>query len=399
MRTFMVGFFIVIFMCALALAGIRYDVIYKNDTPGMSEKAVEEIISSALSLNEESAPYFQATVEVYTKAGGDEDYFVVTLFRSDCYLATVYRLDYRDAEIVAVISDYVEENHEEELCGTCPDPEVEVLISYIEDALFPGSIQHGWGTYQMALGEGLNTVLLIGHRETKSAVIDYLACPKLKVWGRIGHGTENSITFNDYQGKLTTSDLASLSGDINGKTFIFNSCLCHNPPFEPAMMDAGAYFFAGGDISLSGGKEGVFSSFFTKAIKQEMELTQAMDEAVSENNYPNAWGYSGDGSAPYYLEFGVTDVSNTPSIVTADFSILVTSDRVQFNTYRTSPVSILSIFNPFGRLIYQDILSSEARTWNMTTTNGRKVTDGKYIAVIKDRAGTGSIEKTFTIIK
>lgn len=224
MRTYVIGFLIVIFMCALALAGIRYDVIYKNDTPGMSEKAVEEIISLALDLNEESAPYFQATVGVYTKAGGDEDYFVVTLLRSDCYLATVYRLDYRDAEIVAEISDYVEENHEEELCGTCPDPEVEVLISYIEDALFPGSIQHGWGTYQMALGEGLNTVLLIGHRETKSAVIDYLACPKLKVWGRIGHGTENSITFNDYQGKLTTSDLAGLSGDIKGKTFIFNSC-------------------------------------------------------------------------------------------------------------------------------------------------------------------------------
>lgn len=130
-----------------------------------------------------------------------------------------------------------------------------------------------------------------------------------------------------------------------------------------------------------------------------MELTQAMDEAISENNYPNAWGYSGDGSAPYYLEFGVTDISNTTSNATSDFSILVTSDRVQFNAYGTSPVSILSIFNPLGRLVYQDILSPEARTWNMTTTNGRKVTDGKYIAVIKDRAGAGSIEKTFTIVK
>ncbi len=399
MRTCIKSLLVVVFLCACVSAGINYDVIYKNDTPRMPEKTVEGMVSYALGLNESNVPYFQATVNIYAKAGGDDNYFVVTLFRSDCYLATVYRLDYRNTEVVKVTTDYVEEGREKELCGTCPDPDVEVLISYIEDALFPGAIQHGWGTHSMLIGEGLNAVLLIGHRETKQAVLNYLACKKLKVWGRIGHGTVNGITFNDYQGSLTSGDVANIADDIKGKTFIFNSCKCHNPPFEPAMIAAGAYFYAAGDISLSGGKEGVFSSFFNRAVKQQMELTKAMDQAISENNYPNAWGYSGDGSEPYYLKFGMTDVSNTSSITTADFSILVTSDKVLFNTDAAAQLSMISIFNPAGRLIYQDILSKEARVWNMTTTNGRKVTDGNYIAVLKDRAGTNSVEKTFTIVK
>jgi len=382
----------VVFLCAYVSAEINYDVIYKDDVPRMSENTIERMVSYTLGLNEGNAPYFQATVKVY--AG---DYFVVTLFRSDCYEAYVYRLDYRDNEVVKVIPDYVEENRKEELCGTCPNPEIEAVISYIEDALFPGAIQHGWGTHSMLIAEGIKSELVIGHRETKQTMLNWLACKNLKVWGRIGHGTTNGINFNDYQGKLTASELANMADDIKGKTFIFNSCKCHNDPFEPAMMAAGAYFFAGGDISLSGGKEAVFSSFFNKAVKQQMELSKAMQQAAS--TYPNAWGWSGDGSSPYYLKFGVTDVSNTPTMTKAGFTILVTSDRVQFNNNRNSPATTLSIFNPVGRLIYHNNFSPEARTWNMTTTNGYKVNEGTYIAVLKDRDGTNSVEKTFTIVK
>ncbi len=377
----------ILFVCASA--EINYDIIYTDDAPRMSENTITEMVSYTLGLNEEHAPYFQATVKVYRG-----DYFVVTLFRSDCYEATVYRLDYKGNEIVRVTPDYVEESREEELCGTCPNPEIEAVISYIEDALFPGAIQHGWGTYNMLIAEGIKSELVIGHRETKQTMLNWLACKNLKVWGRIGHGTTNGITFNDYQGKLTASELAGMADDIKGKTFIFNSCKCHNDPFEPAMMAAGAYFFAGGDISLSGGKEEVFSSFFNYAVKQQMELSKAMQQATK--TYPNAWGWTGDGSSPYYLKFGVTDMSNNPSSTTNGFTVLITSDRVFFNTPGESPIWTLSIFNPLGKLIYQ---SPEARVWHLITSHGQKVNEGTYIAVIKDQGGTESAEKAFTIVK
>jgi hypothetical protein len=397
MEQFFKSFLVLVLTSTLLSAGIKFGINYNDDTRHISENTVVQLTSDALDLENNDALYFRATVNVYSGDGVDKDYFVVYLFRSDSYLAEVYRLDIDGSKVAGVIQDYVEESSDEELCGTCPDPDVEVLISYIEDALFPGSIQHGWGTYQMALGEGLNTVLLIGHRETKSKVLNYLACPKLEVWGRIGHGTKNGVTFNDYQGSLTANDVEKIADDIEGKTFIFNSCLLHNPPFEPAMIDAGAYFFAGGDISLSGGKEAVFSKFFTKAIKQKMELTKAMDEAISETNYHNAWGYSGNGGPPYYLTFGVSDISNTVSDQHNNFSILVTSDMVFFNY--GAPLSKISIFNPVGKLIYRDNLLQGKNSWNMATSTGQNVPNGNYIAVIENQTGSESVKKAFTIIK
>ena len=398
MKTFVKSLLIIIFVSALSTAGITYSINCKDDALRMSDNTVEKLVSNSLGLEEDNAPYYRATVNVYTRDNGVADYFVTYLFRSDSYTAEVHRLDIEDTKVVAVTPDYIEESSDEELCGSCPNPEVEVLISYIEDALFPGSIQHGWGTYQMALGEGLTTELLIGHRETKSAVVNFLACPKLKVWGRIGHGTKNGITFNDYQGSLTSNDVARMADDIKGKTFIFNSCLCHNPPFEPAMIDAGAYFYAAGDISLSGGKEGVLSSFFTKAIKQKKELTQAMDEAISENNYPNAWGYSGAGQPPYYLTFGVTDISNTSPVNTGSFSIMVTADRVLFNTNMDNPTSMFYIYNPMGKLIYQDNLL-QAGSWDIISANGDRVTNGNYIVILKSKNDKNSIKRAFTIVQ
>ena len=398
MGVFFKTLLIVIFVSALSTAEITYTINCKDDALRMSDNTVEQLVSEALGLQKDNVPYYRATVNVYTRDNSVADYFVTYLFRSDSYTSEVYRLDIEESKVVAVIPDYVEESSDEELCGACPDPGVEVLISYIEDALFPGSIQHGWGTYQMALGEGLTTELLIGHRETKSAVVNFLACPKLKVWGRIGHGTKNGITFNDYQGSLTASDIARMADDIKGKTFIFNSCLCHNPPFELAMIDAGAYFFAAGDISLSGGKEGVFSSFFTKAIKQKKELTQAMDEAIQENNYPNAWGYSGAEQPPYYLTFGVTEIPSTSAMNTESFSIMVTADRVLFNTNMDNPIAMFYIYNPLGKLIYQDNLA-QAGSWDLTTTDGREVTNGNYIVVLKSKTGEYIVKQVFTIVK
>lgn len=396
----MVQFFKVLFvvtcLCAFSSAAITYEINYKRGVPSISDKKIEQMVSDALNLDKSTAPYYRSLVNVYARDSREDTYFVVYLYRSDSYTVTSFLLEVKDSRVVTVMTGYVEESREEDVCGTCPDQTVEVLISYLEDALFPGAIQHGQKAYTDALAAGKKVALLIGIAETKSAVTNYLTCPKLRIWGRIGHGSTSTIQLND-RTNFTTSDISKNAQYINGKTFVFNSCLCHNDPFEPAMKSAGAYFFAAGDISLSGGREGVFSSFCKKAIAGKMELTQAMTQAVSENNYPNAWGYSGAGQAPYYLTFGQTGISNSALPAVNTVTIKATGDKVLFQFIDpSSPVSQISIFNSLGMLVYRDMISTTQSSWDLTLTNRQKIATGNYIAVYTSQ--TGSVKKAFTVV-
>jgi hypothetical protein len=393
----MVG--IIVCLYAYSSAAITYNIRLKNGAQQVSEKAIELLIRDALNLDKSTIPYYRSTVNAYFFKDGAANYLVVYLYRLDCYSVSVYRLDLKDSQVVAITPDYIEESTDKEPCGTCPDPTVEALFSYINDASFPGATVHGWKAYADALAAGVKSVILIGFAETKTAVTNYLTCPKLKVWGRIGHGSVNQIQLSDNSSSFTTSDISKLASYIKGKTFIFNSCHCHNPPFETAMLSAGAYFFAGGNIALSGGntnREVVYSEFFKKAIAGKMELTKAMDQAVAENNYPNAWGYSGAGPAPYYL-FAPTALSNYPSVKTGDFSMRVTQGKIFFTVTTVSSESLFRVFNPIGMLVYRNSVSPESNTWDLTTSGGQKIPAGHYIAVFTD--GTNSIGKQFSIVK
>jgi hypothetical protein len=128
-----------------------------------------------------------------------------------------------------------------------------------------------------------------------------------------------------------------------------------------------------------------------------VELAQAMDEAVKENNYPNAWGYSGSGPAPYYLVFGQTPLSHNPSMTTNNFSILVTGGRIFFTTPTAFPASLFLIYNPLGKLVHKNTVSRESNSWDLTFANGQKIPDGNYVAVYKDGANT--VSKSFAVIK
>jgi hypothetical protein len=390
-------FLMMVALCVFSTAEMRFIINYKDNTPKVDGKTVERITAEALNSYITASPHFQAVVTVHAKQTPDEQYWIVTLYRSDCYLVSDYRLDLKDLEVVAITPDCYEQENDKEVCGTCPDPTVEIVISYIEDALFPGAIQHGWGTWSMAQAAGLKAALVIGYNESKQTMLNYLACPKLTAWGRIGHGSKDAIQMNDYKGRISASELAGLSNVIKGKTLIFNSCLCHNDPFEPAMKAAGVYFFAAGDISLSGGKEGVFSSFFNKAIKNKMELEQAMKQAISDNNYPNAWGYSGANAGPYHLQFGITGIGANNVTIQDDFSLRMTSGGITFKTNAARKGAFLMIVNPAGKIIYQNLLSQRESVWELNITNGQPVAGGAYIAVVKNPSGTGLVTKSFIV--
>ncbi len=299
---------------ALFAADITYTIssAYNNGAPRMSNDAIRELVAGALDFELKEHPYYKADITVYTGMGGVSDYFVVYLLRSDIYLAVCYRVDIDEGRVVDVIKDYVETEYREdtEECQTCPDPDVECVFSAITE--FQTAVEGAENAYNTATGAGHKSVKLIGSQEALTTIKNYLTCPKLKMWGRIGHGTSTMIVLGDGS-RFSTSTVTQCASDMEGKSFVFNSCYCHNEPFQGTMINAGVYFFAGGDISLAVGKsERVFARFMEKAIAQKMEMKQSMEEAMQEIGY-QGYGISGDDSGPPWY-FGGGALALTVSV-------------------------------------------------------------------------------------
>lgn len=378
-------------------ANIRFHFVYKQNEPIKLEQKFKEIVTSSFNLKDESTPYYKAVIKVYASEFDYADYLVVDLYRKDSYLIEVVRLDLKDNKVIAITNDYDEPEDTRQIpCGTCPDPEVEFVISYIEDALFPGAIEHGWGTWaKMTTQWGINAALVIGINETKQTMLNYLSCPKLVGWGRIGHGLKDKIQFNQWTEKLTADEVIQYKDILKGKIFIFNSCLSHNDPFESAMMEAGVKFFAAGDISLSGKKEFVFSEFFINAIQNEMELGAAMQKA--QLNYPNAWGWSSPSSGPLYFKLDITPLENIISQNKNLFSLLINDESIQFSSNTNTQNMQISIYDLSGKEIYKKDITGPSYIWHKNTNSGNSIVPGAYIALIKNDQNKNGIVKKLNI--
>jgi hypothetical protein len=57
------------------------------------------------------------------------------------------------------------------------------------------------------------------------------------------------------------------------------------------------------------------------------------------------------------------------------------------------PVSMFYISAFIGELIYHDKIGQATGLWNLTATDGGKVTFGNYIAVIKSKTGKTVLNK------
>lgn len=382
---------LIVFAFALSVqASVKFHFVYKQNEISNRQNNLQKVVEEALNLNDEKTLYYRAVVKVYASEQKYADYLVADLYRKDCYLIEPVRLDLKGDSVIAITYDYTENEEPDPLpCYTCPDPEVEYVISYIEDALFPGAIEHGWGTWaKMTTQWGMNAALVIGLNETKQTMLNWLSCPKLIGWGRIGHGLKDCIKFNKWTESLTAQEVVQLKDILQGKIFIFNSCLAHNDPFESAMMEAGVKFFAAGDISLSGKKEFVFSEFFNNAIPGQMELSNAMQDA--QVNYPNAWGWSSPKSGPLYFAQDPTPVQTISLNNTNPLSLLVNQNNVQFTTSYSGQPILLTIFDVAGKEIYTNSYNNDKFIWNMTNNRGSQVAPGTYITVLKEGANRKS---------
>lgn len=387
----------IFFLFFSAHGSVEYHFVYKQNEISIRQEKLQKTVESALNLSDKETPYYRAVVAVYASEITYADYLVVDLYRKDSYLIEPVRLDLKGDSVIAITYDYYEVEEPDPIaCYTCPDPEVEFVISYIEDALFPGAIEHGWGTWsKMTTQWGIKCALVIGLNENKQTMLNYLSCPKLVGWGRIGHGLRDCIKFNQWTEKLTAEEVVQYKDILKDKIFIFNSCLAHNDPFESAMMEAGVKFFGAGDISLSGKKEFVFSNFFTNAIQNNMELSAAMQQA--QLNYPNAWGWSSPTSGSLYFNLDMTPLEPITSKVSNTFSLITQEGQIKFSTPLSNKPGELAIYDLSGKKIFSNNLTEPTFLWNMKTTTGNTIAPGNYMAVIKNGEHEKSNSQKITI--
>ena len=123
-------------------------------------------------------------------------------------------------------------------------------------------------SYTAAVNAGYTTVKLLGSEENTTDIDNWLSCPNLKYWGRIGHGYTGGIVLDD--GYLTSSYFDSLpTGALNGITLYFNSCEVFNDPLKSSILNKDAYKFIGGICSLYiGPSEDVFMCWNDKNFYQ-----------------------------------------------------------------------------------------------------------------------------------
>ena len=257
------------------------------------------MVIDALKLEDTTVSYSKAYVNVYTNAKGIEDYFVVSLTRSDIYLVLCYRLEIEGSEVVAVIDNYVEEYNNPDICYSCPDPEVEALFSTSITEVTTAKEAIEYAT-MVAERVGLKTKTLLMSEQTSTNIGNYLSCPKMRIWGFVGHGNNQLIQVYGGQ-QITSSFLQALPNGVKDMTLVLNACSIHNAPFEQGVYAAGGYFFGGGDENIESlYSENVFKAFIRKVLDERMEMMQAGEEAEEEMQYYK-YGWSGDGSGPPYV--------------------------------------------------------------------------------------------------
>ncbi|MBN1984315.1 MAG: T9SS type A sorting domain-containing protein [Chitinivibrionales bacterium] len=396
----------VIFICVLfftgALAELKLQITYKTDAFRLNDAAISHVVLNALKTELAQAAYSEGFVYVYSKQNGKEQYLVVNLLKPNTFGITSFRLDLYDSKVVLITPDYVEEEPlDPSVCSTCPDPELQVVVAYITD--FASTPPEANRVKDALTKAGIKFVLLKDSEESKTSILKYLACPKLIMWARVGHGAASGAIMFGYKGQggsLTTKDVttAPFKDLIKGKYYPFNCCFVggNKNTFGKGMISSGAIWMcAGDDVTIyAGSSEPVWANFTIDVCTKSSEVIATFDKYMRPQT-KDKWRYQSQGSGPYY-PFQQQTALLTPSSSGANsfFSLSVTSNTVNFNQAQGT----ISIYGLTGKLIHEINSTTNQTAWDRTTTNNQSINAGMYIAVLTDKS-KNKIKKPFTILK
>lgn len=294
--------FMVILWTATLLAGeFQYNFHYKGEKPGnVSEAEMKSSLSEVLKIKESGIPYYKAGVFVFTDSRGALDFYEVLLYRSDIYQADFFKVESNGDRGFTVIKDYTppirdDESFEDE--RGCPDETVDIVVSAAVDyATFPLAHQKVDEAYTILTNAGYNVVKLHYQYATADTVHKYLSCNNLKMWARLGHGTEQSkliVMYNDVY--LRPSYFAAFDGALQNKIMHWNSCFVHAEPMKGAVIEqADAYFFsAGANVTLlSNSSEHAWYGTIEDGIIKGEEFGAALTKYNAYLNPNNRYGFT-----------------------------------------------------------------------------------------------------------
>ncbi|MEH0021898.1 MAG: PPC domain-containing protein [Desulfobacter sp.] len=260
------------------------------------QAVLEAVVRQEFNLSDDG-PFVRAKVKTHYNGDGAE-YLTVYLMSKYTYSFQTARVNLgKGLSVEKTIRDYdvLPEDMDAQTYAACPDTSVDAVFAATDE--FASAVDGANLAAQIARGAGYKTVTLIGNAESKAAVQNWLSCPDLKVFGRIGHGSPTGIMLAD--GVLYYTYFQGLSSTaLSGTTLYFNSCQVHNSPLQPAVVNTGVDKFIGGIQNLLvGPSENVFTCFMDKTIADNQSMTGSLP-VCEQANYPYTGhhGISGYGS-------------------------------------------------------------------------------------------------------
>ncbi len=228
----------------------------------LAADTIVKIVKDELDADFAQGPYLKAQVDVLYDGKAIPSTLIVYMLRSDTYLVEAAKITLgADYEVVSVERDYTPKDTEQTetpmILATCPDPSIQVLLSTCTME-FPTAVEGINTSYNYAVSAGYTAKKLLGAEENTTAIKNWLSCPNLLYWGRVGHGSTTGILLSDGTLSYTYFNTLQPSG-LNDKVLYFNSCQVFNNPLKSSILGAGAEKFVGGICSLwVGSSEKVF---------------------------------------------------------------------------------------------------------------------------------------------
>ena len=262
------------------------------------EDLLRDLIDEEFSLYDDA--YLEVKVKTLYDDSGNTDYLIVYLLDRDTYSVETARVELDDDLIVL----YTERDYEEQpddaaqepacIWGTCPDPGVQMVFATMHTEI-PSAVAAVDKAAQIAENNGYKVKVLKGSQENKSAVMNWLGCNNLILFGRVGHGSPYGIMVND--GMLSYTYFQGLpSTALNDKVLYFNSCQVQNDPLKSAIVNGGVQKFIGGITNLMiGPSEEVFKCWMNKVIAEEKGMTPSLETCSAQHPWAGVHGISGNG--------------------------------------------------------------------------------------------------------
>ncbi len=224
---------------------------------------------------------------------------IVNLLHKKSYSADTVKVNLdKDGNATSVETDYAGTTTPATTAatyGTCPDSTVDMVFATMHTEISTAieSVDHG-GT--VAKAAGYNVKVIKGAGETIQATLDWLSCPNLIFYYRVGHGAKDKIIVKD--GDVTYTAIKNLGTTaLNEKLVLFNSCQTHNSPLEPAVVAAGVQKYIAGDTDLMiGPSEKVSMCIMDKVVTNKSTITAAMNACAQATSGEGTFAISGSGS-------------------------------------------------------------------------------------------------------